>query len=292
MFSMKIDPQVYLILQKIHFFYLENRTTLILTRVLHIFYAMMHLTYFVLPLGFAALVFFAPCTAPLIGSIMLPRSSPYCSTFTTNLTLPQILVRLNLAVTDGLLLSKCFIGGTFYNMDVLLTGIAFLVLECDIAANCENPKLTVYRKLQVLEKILNAAVKTRVLPTNSFVLPVLQIASCFALVKLHDQLDFSELPIYVVVYVDVVVFNTLTFTGAARVYILGDNLLRRLWEKIRGGRKGNSRGKRMMLKSFRRLRVEFGNNFVDRLTPLVLQDFCAKQSISMLVVSSAAKKAF
>lgn len=35
-------------------------------------------------------------------------------------------------------------------------------------------------------------------------------------------------------------------------------------------------------RSFRPLRLEIGNNFVGRLTPLVIQEFCIKQTASLL----------
>lgn len=268
------------------YFFSENHTTRILSCLLHIFYSMMNVTYIGLPVGFVILVYFSPCIEPLIGSFLLPTSSPLCSS-TSNLTMPQSILRLTLALTEGFVLSNTFIGGTFYNVDVLLTGIAYLVAECNIAANFENPKMSVYRKLQVLEKLLNAAVKSRILPMVSIALPGLQITSCFALIKLHDQLGFYTMPIYVSVYLDVAMFNVLVFTGAARVYILGDRLLRGWREEVKAEQNCGIREKRMMLKSFRKLRVEFGNNFVDQLTPLVLQDFCTKQSISMLVLSGS-----
>lgn len=40
-----------------------------------------------------------------------------------------------------------------------------------------------------------------------------------------------------------------------------------------------------MLKSLGPLKIQFGNNFVEALTPLVVQEFCVQQTISLLLLT-------
>lgn len=52
------------------------------------------------------------------------------------------------------------------------------------------------------------------------------------------------------------------------------------------GMKGKVKGKAEMklLKSYAPLKVRFGGNFMDQLTPLVIQEFCSVQTANLLLL--------
>jgi hypothetical protein len=80
------------------------------------------------------------------------------------------------------------------------------------------------------------------------------------------------------IYIAVVVFEIGIFSAAAKIYNLSDE-----WIKVS---KQNCRNKieKKLHASIMPLRLYFANNFVDTLTPFVIQDFCARQTASLLLL--------
>lgn len=245
---------------------------------------MMHITNWILPIGEIVLVLYSPCQVPLLGSVFMPLDQ--CAKLadsSTTISYAQFALRLLLSLVEAVLLTQVFIGGTFYDVDGLLTGISNFVQECNLAFR--KTEIDAYRKLQVVEKLLNDCVKGRIFPIVAFTLPALQVMTCFAVTKLHDKIGLSSLIIYLCLYIDVLIFNMLVFTGAGRVYLFSQTWIQKLAKTF-----PFSKLKTKTLKSFKPLRVEFGSNFVDPLTPLVIQHFCVNQTVSLLVLTSKSTK--
>lgn len=181
--------------------------------------------------GVSLLVLVSPCQAPLLGSMILPIEQ--CQSSLSSLSLSKMGLRFCLAAVEGILITQIFVGGTFYDIDCLLTGISYLVLECNRAIAFHTTEFSKYRQLQVLEKLLNDCFKKRVFAIVAFFLPALQVACCFSAIQLYDKIPLTSLPVYVGMYIDVLLFNFIVFNGAALVNTLTTGWICKLRKKTR-----------------------------------------------------------
>ncbi|OXA41382.1 hypothetical protein Fcan01_23750 [Folsomia candida] len=243
---------------------------------------MMSTTNILLPVGLGLVVLFNPCMPPFLGSFILPLD--HCQQRQNFSRVSGL--SLGLAIVEAVSFTQIFVAGTFYNIDGLLPGIAYVVMECNRAIEFDRMEISKFREIQVLEKLLNDCFKKRIFPIVAWTLPILQIAFCFSMIQLHDKISFAAFPMYVGMYVDCVVFNMLVFVGAARVNTISVGWITKFVkdDKIR-----NSKWKMKAVSSFRPLRGEFGSNFADALTPLVIQDFCSSQTASLLLLAGKTK---
>lgn len=134
-----------------------------------------------------------------------------------------------------------------------------------------------YGKLIVLEKWINSCMRRRVFLTIAFVVPNVQLLFGFMSIKVlnSEDDDMSRKAMLPYLYWTLMMFTMLTFTSAAKVNTLSKSWLKKL--------KLDRTHDRKVLKSLMPLKLEFGNNFVERLTPLVIQEFCVTQMTSLLM---------
>ncbi len=90
--------------------------------------------------------------------------------------------------------------------------------------------------------------------------------------------DTAKASMFTFIYIAVVIFEIGVFSAAAKIHNLSNE-----WIK---GSKQNCRNKieKKLVASIMPLRLYFANNFVDTLTPCVIQDFCARQTASLLLL--------
>lgn len=167
----------------------------------------------------------------------------------------------------------------------MLTFFSFLWIGC--LGLDQNPvtsgiseRLHTYRKLLVLEKWINSCMRHRVFLTIALVVPNMQIFFGFMSIKMLNSkdADISRKAILLYFYWALTIFSMLTFTSAAKVNTLSDS-----WLKKQSFDRSHDR---KVLNSLIPLKLEFGNNFVEGLTPLVVQEFCVRQTASLLMSMS------
>jgi hypothetical protein len=164
---------------------------------------------------------------------------------------------------------------------ILMSGILHLWEQSSKKlSSYEEHVLVSYRKLQVFEKLLNSCVKAYIFPISSVIGPILQILTGFTLIHTHNTLGVSELLFFGVIFIDTgVVINILFFTGAKQSFSQSEEWLSKM-KRIHGKDKKNRR----ILRSMMPLRVWFGSNWVDRTTPLVIQQFCWVHIANLLLL--------
>lgn len=230
----------------------------------------MDISYFSFSATIALLVFFVPCQQPFLGSILLPQTS--CQTETV-----PILARLSLAMFEFAALHYLIITTGVFIACLLFGGMIHLWLESS-QLFC-NAKFTLkYRELQTFEKLFNACVQGRILPVIVSFSPVLEILGGFACIRLRQGMNSLIFAFIVMETLMVMTFNLVFYSGAGKIYTGSVKWLRNC--KMGENRRLN----RKMLASFTQLKVRFGQNFVDGLTPLIFQQFCTMQMVNLLLL--------
>jgi hypothetical protein len=109
--------------------------------------------------------------------------------------------------------------------------------------------------------------------------PFAQIMTGFGCIRLHSLLEPSNLIFLAVSLFDTGMYNVLFFSGAKKSFTNSTE-----WIKKMKSLHGNDKMKRRVLRSMLPLRVWFGNNYVDRMTPLAVQQFCWIQTANLLLL--------
>ncbi|OXA40373.1 putative AC9 transposase [Folsomia candida] len=217
-----------------------------------------------------------PCQPPFLGWVILPECDCTRSSCSPN-PFFFLIVKAALILAEFAQIFRHLVNGSHYAMYVVIAGILHLWEES--AKIVGSPRFTRrYRKLQILEVVLNFAIRDKVFPTFLVSCPSMQILATFVCIKYHDGMAGTHLIFLALLSLDTEVLNVIYCTAAGVVYEKSETYLK--------GLKGLVRGKeeRKMLKSYTPLRVRFGSNFMDRLTPLVIQQFCAIQTMNLLLL--------
>ncbi|OXA40964.1 hypothetical protein Fcan01_24333 [Folsomia candida] len=137
-----------------------------------------------------------------------------------------------------------------------------------------------YRKVQVFEKLLNACTRERIFLKTAILAPTFQIMLSVVSIKMIQMGQGIFAVMFTWVYFFALGFTLLAFSAAAKVFGASQ-------EWISGCKLAADKSKcaRRFHKSLRPLRLQFGNNFVEVLTPLIVQEFCVSQAISFLLVT-------
>lgn len=136
-----------------------------------------------------------------------------------------------------------------------------------------------YSSINVLEVMLNNVAAKRMVPSAIILGSALEITAAFATIRLHG---IVPLPGFFIFPLDVVGSGVGIFmltTACAALHGESENLLMR-WRKGFSVTKYYTR----RLRALKPIRVKCGQNFMDRTTPLVIQDFCVNQLVSLLLM--------
>ncbi|OXA54515.1 uncharacterized protein LOC118435673 [Folsomia candida] len=222
------------------------------------------------PLFITILIVFIPCRTPLLGPMLI-----------CNQKIVSITTTLVVAVIEGIVASFIFMGTYQYSAFSLVTGILILYAECvsflDRGFDSVEHWLRNYRELQILEKTVNSSLRERILPAMILILPIVQILSCLVFVILLKDDKVISSVIFFIVYLECLGLTMLILSFAANIFV-------KTGKWVSQFPPGQSKTHRRIVKSFQPVKVQFGNNFVDALTPLVFQQFCATQTASLLVL--------
>lgn len=227
----------------------------------------------IFPIAVSFLVFLSPCQLPFLGSQLLTTCSGW--------SFCMVLIRLLLAIFEFLVISQIIQSAIPYGLFLLLSGIILLWDEVEKAFSNSsgNHVVNKYRKLQVLEKLINACVRTRVFPVLTFACPSVQMLSGFAIIKLNSSMKLSHFFTLAVMYFAAALFGIIVLGGAGTIFTKSHRcLVAQNWLKT-------NKIQRRELKSLQPLRIWFGSNFVDNLTSLVIQHFCMIQTMNLLLLS-------
>ncbi|OXA45375.1 hypothetical protein Fcan01_20176 [Folsomia candida] len=240
---------------------------------LTLFFHALELGYFSVSIAHALLVMFLPCQ-PGLSSTMLCSSRKVFQNC--------ILLRATFAALEFLVFMQGGAGAGYYLVTVLLTGTAFLWMEFGTFVKqweVEIADNTGYRRVQVLEKLLNACIRDKIFFRTAILIPTLQIVISFAAIKLLHSGHELIAGVFMWSYLLALSFTLLMFSVAAKVYGMSQKWITDC--------RGDSRTKyaKKFDRSLRPLRLQFGNNFVEVLTPLVVQEFCLRQMMSLLLVT-------
>lgn len=162
-------------------------------------------------------------------------------------------------------------------MQLNFSEIAVSVTTEDIMAVVKK-----YRGIQILEKYLNEWLKKVLVPTLITFVPALQILCQYVCIQMHNVIPMPGFPVVPLIIVDTIVVNILVFTLASYVCSSSTRVLLNI--------KGNTRKElrrsaiKKDLKACSIMKIKFGTNFVDRGTPLVIQDFCLSQTMQLLLI--------
>ncbi|OXA41225.1 hypothetical protein Fcan01_24078 [Folsomia candida] len=154
-------------------------------------------------------------------------------------------IKLSFAILEFISFQQLVTTSVYYLATVLLHGISFLWMSCTTFVHGYTPACN--------------------------------IAWLLAYKELKHISNF-EASLFLWAYFLVLVFTMLLFSAAAQINKLSVNWI----AKFKGS--SDKKLERRMHKSLMSLRLEFGNNFVETLTPLVVQEFCVRQTVSCLLV--------
>ncbi|OXA42419.1 hypothetical protein Fcan01_22871 [Folsomia candida] len=177
----------------------------------------------------------------------------------------------------------------------VFVGIAFLLnyfqlLNREILKTENHNDVTaciwLYRYVQVLEKSFNAFVSEKLVPTIKFCLPALQIFALYVWITLHATIALPGFAIFPLLAINAGISNILVITLASIVNISSEGVLNALGQKVVGCQGGKRALIRREVEACGVLKVKFGSNFIDRGTPLVMQNFCITQTVSLCLVKA------
>lgn len=185
---------------------------------------------------------------------------------------------------EFVLLINIAVSSIHYCFHVMLHGIAFLWSDFStFVKRCDQGFAPIweYKRVQVFEKLVNSCIRRRIFLASALGIPTFQIMMCYISTKLfHSEHENNfKAVLFFWSYILALIFTVIIFSVAAKINNLSRNWLSRYrWRMER-------KLERKVLKSLAPLKLEFGNNFVDALTPLVVQEFCLRQTVSFLLVT-------
>ncbi|OXA37792.1 hypothetical protein Fcan01_27430 [Folsomia candida] len=177
------------------------------------------------------------------------------------------------AFTEFVAYQTCCVSASHYVISTTGTSMAALWLDCKELKS----GVWYYVNVKVFERQVNSCIRDRIflaLPMNG---PLVQVLLGYTLVKIgHTRYAVITLAL-ILLYIVIFTTTMLYFSIAAQV-----NGMSKEWI---AAQKSESRGKegRKRLRALLPIRVELGRNFVEALTPLLVQGFCMRQTVSLLL---------
>ncbi|OXA48490.1 hypothetical protein Fcan01_16540 [Folsomia candida] len=212
-----------------------------------------------LPFACVLLLVKFPCAPPFLGSMLT-----YCRNAADGEHKMPCFVRICIQIAEFFMFCQVSVAAAFYISYVLFPGI---ICMWDYIRVVDNWEL---RIIGILNNLVN---QTRVLPACALGFPAIQFVSSYVCIRLHENIPPAAF----------IMFPTAYFDGLARVYSGSEELLKK-WRRTFPNL-GRKSAIRKTFVSFPPLKVRIGGNFVEASTPLVVQDFCVRNTASMLMLS-------
>lgn len=220
---------------------------------------------------FSRLLIFEPCAPVFLGSLLLPCEE--CGVLKTWSIARVIFPFVNLQTITVILAAVSF--NVFY---VYLT-VVHCLLRYSQLLGAKPQQTLIYRELEILERMLNDYGQIRILPPALTIPPIIQITSIFVIIKMREEISFLGFLTFIVAFLSSFLCLVISETITGKLRTVSGNRLGVLSRNC-----GNSKYYRRKARSMRPLTTRFGTNFVDRKTALVTQNFCAEQTVSLLML--------
>ncbi|XP_035711648.1 uncharacterized protein LOC118437013 [Folsomia candida] len=241
-------------------------------------------------LAIPALIWLDPCSPPFLLSIMKDCASITWSI--RSLGMQHLVILLEFWMTSHIIL-----GGTFEIVYILFAGIVsmlnyFAVLRSNIQTARSTAELKysteLYQSIQILEKMFNGFLMQRLIPVFMLLMPTLQILLQYVCVMMHGEIPMPAFLLFPITWVNIFVSNIFVFTLASWVNNISTKVLQELMSAIVQCRCGRRRSSLVKgVKACAVLKIKFGSNFIDSGTPLVIQDFCLTQTMSLILIDGS-----
>lgn len=221
-------------------------------------------------IGLLAIV--APCQPLLLNSLLCRDGIFLCRNYTW-------ILRMLSAPIEFFLFLNMIIATTHYFIEIMLKGVAFLWIDCKAFVKRYDKKLArigEYDNLRIFEKCLNNCTRSRLFLVCALGSPAMQIAICYVAIELFRSNDQFKASLFLWVYFMTLFFTMIMFSWAAQINTLSREWLYRCRWHVK------NKWERKVHQALTSMRLEFGNNFVETLTPLVVQEFCVRQTVSGL----------
>lgn len=232
---------------------------------------------FLLP---AILSLIGPCQMPLVlGRLFL--SEKECA---APLSFSSFVVRTVISVGEFAVHFNEIIGCAFYGIFAIFMQIVMFWAQFKIShKQISSTDITQYRRLQIWEKLLNSFIKGRLMAHLMVGVSGIQIVIMIALIHRRNEMGYGEILCMSAVFLNTAFAQFLLLSACAETYKQSRRWVQR--KKNMDFSLNNLQRKiaKKTLSSIRPLRVEFLDNFVDRLTPLLVQEFIWNQTISLVI---------
>ncbi|OXA48876.1 hypothetical protein Fcan01_16464 [Folsomia candida] len=139
--------------------------------------------------------------------------------------------------------------------------------------------IRLYRYAQVLEKSFNAYVTQTIVPTIIFCLPIIQISGLYVCITLHGEIALPGFAMFPMLTITSGISNILVITLASMVNTSSERVLYSLNQKIICCPIGKRSLFKREVTACGVLKIKFGSNFIDKGTPLAVQNFCINQTV-------------
>lgn len=139
---------------------------------------------------------------------------------------------------------------------------------------------------RVLAGVVNASIRDVIFPTIVLFLPMAQTLTGTTLLTAGTQVPISQIIFFGLVYTVGILVNVAATSAAAQIYISSKRAVQEV--RISVERVSDKKTPKYMTRLTRSLwpiRLEFGYNFVDEMTPLVVQEYCQRQLVTLALVS-------
>lgn len=217
---------------------------------------------------------FEPCAPLYLGSLFLNCESRG--------VLPTqqswYILRFLLPILDFYNITTFITAGMFYMFNVYLPSVYCLLRYTDFLLKTKSYQSLIYKRLEVLERLLNDYGRRRIIPAVMIIVPVIEITSISTIIKTHGEIQLPGLLIFSISFLSTFSALALLGTVSGRLRGTSEDLLHS-WRS-----RGNSKYYRRQVISLQPLTARFGNNLTDKDTTLVTQDFCAGQTASLLML--------
>ncbi|OXA39604.1 hypothetical protein Fcan01_25764 [Folsomia candida] len=231
-----------------------------------------------------------PCTAPFIFSMF-----PNCGEMADK---TSWMLMLAVHIFETWMCLQMIFGCTVYIFYLLCAGIIcilfyFRIIENKIStlqSDQDTKKcINLYRCIQILEKFFNAYPMNKVIPVMVFGIPTMEIISLFISINFYDKIAMPGFLLFPLLGLNTPLNNICVLTMASLVHNSSDKILGVLKKKIMGLTCHSGRKRSIINRELRAcsvLKVKFGSNYIDRGTPLVIQNFCLNQTMSLTLVKA------
>ena len=139
-----------------------------------------------------------------------------------------------------------------------------------------------WNQIQILERTFNAFQKEFRAPGFFTSLLLVQIGLQYVLIGYSRHLNMGDLILFIFFFVNSSSCIFMNYTLASWIYSHSKHLIGK-WRRLSPNK--TRRGLHLkQLRAYRPLRVQFGSNFVDEGTPLVVQNFILVQTVNLLLM--------